>query len=314
MRKSITSRLASVISIALLAPLAACGASPKPDPPTYPSPSPSPSPPPPSEPVHRVDPVVPTVDIAYASDEFDDPAALAAWTVMQGDLITGEQSRVDVAATTPGSLTIVAGRISWVDGHRGFFLYKLVRGDFSVTVRVRAAGRSAPTPAVDWSLTGLMLRAPATQTSTENWIGYTVGHVGTPTTESKTTQRSRSHLRLAIVDPGWIELRAVRMGSLVVLLRRQNDQGWTFESAYSRQDLPDVLQVGINAGTGVEPGDADLVSTVDWIRFRPTMVPANLLQQTLGQLVGTPRLRDGYTLPSTDASLVRRNLLPYLTT
>jgi hypothetical protein len=306
MRKGITSRLASVMSIALLAPLAACGASPKPDPPPYP--------PPPSESARRGDPVVPTVDISNASDEFDDPAALAAWTVMQGDLITGEQSRVDVAATTPGSLTIVAGRISWVDRHRGFFLYKHIRGDFSVTLRVRAAGRSAPTPAVDWSLTGLMLRAPATQTSKENWIGYTAGYVGSPTTESKTTQGGRSYLRLAWIDPGWIELRAVRMGSLVVLLRRQNDQGWTFERAYSRQDLPDVLQVGINAGTGIEPGVADLVSTVDWIRFRPTAVPADLLQQTLGQLVGTPLLQDGYALPSTDANLVRKNLLPYLTT
>jgi hypothetical protein len=41
------------------------------------------------------------VDIADASDEFGDSSTLSAWTVMQGDLITAEQSRVDVGATTP---------------------------------------------------------------------------------------------------------------------------------------------------------------------------------------------------------------------
>jgi hypothetical protein len=306
MRKTITRGFALAVCAVTLVPVAACGQKPDAAPPAGTATT--------AMPVNRADPSVTTVDIADAGDEFGDPASLAAWTVMQGDLITDEQSRVDVGDTTPGSLTVVAGRISWVDRHRGFFLYKHIRGDFSVTVRIRAAGRATPTPAVDWSLTGLLLRAPATQTSKENWIGYTVGYVGTPTTESKTTQGSRSHLRLSMIDPDWIELRAVRMGSLVVLLRRQHDQRWTFESAYSRPDLPEVLQVGINAGTGMEPGDADLVSTVDWIRFAPTNVPADMLQQTLGQLTGTPRIQDGYTLPATDASVVRRNLLPYLTT
>src|SRR5687768_15896065 len=60
------------------------------------------------------------VEVAAAGDEFDAAGSLADWMVMQGDLITGEESTYDVGRTEAGSLTVVAGRVSWVDAHRGF--------------------------------------------------------------------------------------------------------------------------------------------------------------------------------------------------
>ncbi len=233
---------------------------------------------------------------------------------MQGDLVADVPSAVDIGGTTAGTLTVRAGRMSWVDTHRGFFLYRQIRGDFSVTVRVRATGRTTDKPGVDWSLTGLLLRAPMLDNGRENWIGYTVGYVRGMVTERKTTRLGRSTLRLATVEAGWIELRAVRMRHLVVLLRRSPGQGWVLEGGYSRSDLPETLQVGINAGTGHDPSDTDLVSTVDWIRFALPAVPDAALQQILQQLTSTPLAEDGYGLSSSDVSVVKRDLLAYLET
>jgi hypothetical protein len=159
------------------------------------------------------------VDIADAGDEFDDPAALADWAVMQGDLPTGEKSRYDIGATQAGALTVVAGEMTWVDNRRGFFLWKDIRGDFAVNIRVLASGRAGPSPTVDWSLTGLLMRAPTVEGGRENWVGYTVGYVGRLLTERKTTRNNRSFLRLEAVQPGWIDLRAVRLGDLNVFFR-----------------------------------------------------------------------------------------------
>jgi hypothetical protein len=249
------------------------------------------------------------VDIEDAGDEFDDPSSLANWAVMQGDLPTDEESTYDVGRTQAGALTVLAGQMTWVDSRRGFFLSRDIQGDFAVTVRVLASGRTGPSPTVDWSLTGLLMRAPTVEGGRENWVGYTVGYMGRLITERKTTRGSRSILRLEEVQPGWIELRAARLGELIVLLRRQEGYDWVLEGAYSRPDLPEVLQVGINAGTGAGP--ADLVCTVDWIRFARPDVPADLVARTVDAL-HLPRREDGNGVSPRDLELVRDDLMPYL--
>jgi hypothetical protein len=260
----------------------------------------------PSEPV---EPIAPTVDLAAAGDEFNDPARLAKWTIVDGAAgagAAGDRARYDISTTTSGALTVVAGKASWVGRSRGFFLFKQVEGDFSVTVRVRATGRHGLLPTVDWSLTGLLVRAPAGQPRTENWVGHTVGFVGQPTIERKTTRGNRSILRLAPVAPGWIELRTVRVDRLVVLLYRRPGQEWVVEAAYSRPDLPRTVQVGINAGTGYESDPADLTSTVDWIRFAPIGISTRARAEVLGAVSTTVRIEDAYAVSAGDLAHIRR--------
>jgi hypothetical protein len=264
-------------------------------------------------PAESVEPAVPVVELARAGDEFNDPATLADWAVMQGELPDGTPSRYDIGGTSAGGFTVVPGRSWWVNGTRGFFLYKHVRGDFVVTVRIRASGRSTPVSTLDWSLAGLLLRAPAAPGGPEHWVGYTVGFVGAPRVERKTTRSGRSELRLIPVEPGWIELRVVRTGPLLMLLRRQGDLQWTLDGVYERTELGDVLQVGIDAQSGYESDHTDLVAEADWIRFAETGIPPGTTEALLGRLTHAVSRDDGNTLTAADTERVRAGLLAYAT-
>jgi hypothetical protein len=259
------------------------------------------------------EPTAPLVDIARASDEFNDSATLSDWTVMQGVLADGTPGNVDIGRSSDGMLTMVPSRSWWVNGTRGFFVYKRVAGDFAVTVRIRASGRGTPSPTVNWSLAGLLLRAPADPNESEQWIGYTVGFVDGPIVERKTTKSSRSELRLISVQPGWIELRAVRTGSLIMVLRRQAGQAWILDAVYERPELPDALQVGIDAQSGYDSNRADLIAQADWIHITGTGIPAGAAETVRGQLTHAVSRDDGNTLTAKDTDLVRTALLPFVT-
>ena len=210
--------------------------------------------------------------LASLGDEFDGSASLSAWNVIQGDISDGGASTFGVH---DGALTIVSSHASWVNNSRAFYLWKRVEGDFTVTARVRADGLNGPVPNANWSLSGLLLRAPVADGERENWIGWTVGYVnGASVVERKTTRQSNSTLRLSLVPAGWIELRAVRIGPVFALLRRSPGKPWVLQGSYTRRDLPDALQVGIDAQSGFDSAKADLRSRVDWIRFAETGIPA----------------------------------------
>jgi hypothetical protein len=225
------------------------------------------------------------------SDEFSG-ATLSGWEVSQGDVQGGAATRFDVA---DGELTIHTGRSWWVNDSRAFFLHKRVDGDFKATVRVRATGEAGATPTADWSLTGLLVRAPTSDREDENWIGWTVGRVeGWNQFERKTTSHSASILHLVKAKPGWVQLRVVRIGAVFALLRRYAGKPWVLQWSYYRPELPRVLEVGVDAQSGYDSPRADLVSHVDYVRFAPTGVPEAL---THGLYAGAPV----------------RKLLPYLT-
>ncbi len=210
--------------------------------------------------------------LASLNDEFESPASLSAWSVLQGEIADGPASTYTVH---DGVLSIVSAHASWVNDRHAFYLWKTVDGDFTVTARIRAQGVDARVPKANWSLSGLLLRAPVGAGARENWIGWTAGYVdGVPEVERKTTRQSGSVLRLARVPAGWIELRAVRMGPVFALLRRSPGKRWVLQGSYARRDLPSELQVGIDAQSGYESPTADLRSDVDWIRFGETGIPA----------------------------------------
>jgi hypothetical protein len=255
----------------------------------------------------------PVVDIAQASDEFNDPATLADWTVEQGELPDHVPGQLDIGRTSVGMLTMVPSRSWWVNGTRGFFAYKQVAGDFAATVRIRPSGRGTPVPTVNWSLAGLLLRAPSGANGREQWVGYTAGFVNAPVVERKTTKFGRSELRLIAVEPGWIELRAVRVGTLIMVLRRQSGQEWTLDAVYERPELPETLQVGIDAQSGYDSDHTDLIAETDWIHVAATGIPADVADRVRGQLTHAVSRDDGNTLTGNDTDLVRAAFLPYVT-
>jgi hypothetical protein len=206
------------------------------------------------------------------SDDFDSAASLASWQVMQGDVIDGAPSRYDVA---DGDLVVHTAHTKWFESARGFYLSKELTGDFVATVRLRVSGEHGAVPTANWSLAGLLARAPSTPLA--NWVNFTVGRVeGRSVFERKTTQAGHSVLVLHPAPTGWLELRQVRIGNRFYLLRRADGGKWILHWRYVRRDLPKTLQVGFDAQSGTGDDHADLLARVDYVHFAPTGVPPRL--------------------------------------
>jgi len=171
-----------------------------------------------------------------------------------------------VAEVADGILQVTAAQSGWIDTRHAFGLARSIAGDVMVTARIRALGRDADFPDVDWSLAGLMLRSPTLPGGRENWVHVSVGRVGRPVVERKSTTGSRSRLSLVDVPRGWTELRLVRAGEAVLVLHRGEGEDWTLDFTYQRPDLPDTLEVLLTAQTGGEGDHGDLVAEYDWLR------------------------------------------------
>jgi hypothetical protein len=224
--------------------------------------------------------------LASLSDDFDS-SALGGWAQMQGDA-TGGSAVVSVA---DGLLTIHSAHASWIRDQRAFYLWKDVTGDFVATTRIKVTGEHTEIPSADWSLAGLLVRRATDDRTRESWIGWTTGAVsGAQVFERKTTARSSSVLQLLPARPGWLELRAVRLGSVFLLLHRYPGGRWTYDARYVRTDLPRMLEVGIDAQSGYGNDFADLLAQVDYVRFAPTGVPAALRTKLQGSTSPTAAL------------------------
>jgi hypothetical protein len=201
-----------------------------------------------------------TDDLTPLSDEFDQVGTLAQWK----DLATVEQfpskaARLDINTTSPGQLYIEPYTSTWFDDYRGVFLYKEVTGDYMVTARVRASGKTSDTPASAFSLSGLMSRAPRAITMEswtpygENWLfiatGYGNGGIDGPQFETKTTTNSASTLWLTRSRADWVNLRILRVGEVFLMLYQFTGGPWTLSRCFDRPDLAQTLQVGIHAYT-----------------------------------------------------------------
>jgi hypothetical protein len=206
---------------------------------------------------------------AQAGDEFGGP--VSGWRMSAGEVLDGPAPRASVAG---GMLTVVSAHASWIRASHGFGLARRTTGDFSATLRVRPSGVQSPEPTVDWSLTGLMVRAPTTDPAAENWVHLSAGYVGRPVVERKDTVNTHSELVVTDAAAGWIELRLVRVGAAVVLLHRSPAGRWVFDFTYLRPDLPATVELLLTAQSGAESDHADLVSTMDWLRVRPIRLPA----------------------------------------
>ncbi len=245
----------------------------------------------------------PRTDLSPLSDEFDGSALDSKWT--RHDQRYGwpdKLKRIDVGSTTPGALHLQPYDSAWVRDRSATFLFQTIEGDFDVRARVRVRGADAATPGGTWSLGGLMARIPngldskSWQPRQENWHFITTG-VGLernkPVTETKSTYNSYSSLKLRPFEPGWVELRLVRVGmTLFALARPEGATEWQVRDRFYRMEPTPHMQVGLIAYTGsddVPPGPEDAVKDnmtvnkqarvdmlmdVDWVRFtrpKPTV-------------------------------------------
>lgn len=243
-------------------------------------------------------------DLAALSDEFDG-AALTGWTRFDQAMGWPDKIKlIDVGESTPGALHIEPYHSAWVRDLNAPFLFREVRGDFDVRARVRVRGRAGDIPGGTWSLGGLMARVPNRSNApqwtprAENWHFITtgVGHVaGQPMTETKSTYNSYSSLKLRPFPSGWVQLRLVRVGMvLIALARPEGEAEWRVRDRFYRMENNPVMQVGLIAYTtsdDVTPGPenadvinrevnreaaVDMVLEADWIRFsrpRPQISP-----------------------------------------
>jgi hypothetical protein len=215
-----------------------------------------------------------TGGLASLSDEFAGPS-LTGWQTMRGDDF-GDGTAHSISVQD-GALTLVPVRSWWVDDKEALYVWKQVTGDFVATMRVRVTGTQTDDPQANWSLSGILVRNPASTHANENWIAFRTGVVnGSRVYERKTTLRSHSILVLGSSPSGWVELRVARVGPRFFLLRRNAAGKWIEHWSYNRPDLPRTLQVGIDAFSGDESPHADMTSRVDWFHFAATGVPAKL--------------------------------------
>jgi hypothetical protein len=240
-------------------------------------------------------------DLAALSDEFDDPATLAQWQ----DLRAAEKWPNDqlqtrqVGGETPGALLLVPHTSVWYQDYRGVLQFKPVAGDVMVTADIAVTARSGQgAPRSDFSLAGIMLRAPRNvtprtwQPGGENYIFLSIGAAQDPgryVYEVKTTRNSDSQLEIE-PGPARATLRAVRIGPHVLLLRKPAGGAWAVHRRYNRPDLPETLQVGITCYTDwttcsryqpsehnrlvIRDGNPDLRAVVDYVRYARPVIPA----------------------------------------
>lgn len=271
-------------------------------------------------------PVLAQDDLTTLSDEFDG-GVLSGWT--RFDEAFGWPDKIkalDVGETTPGALHLEPYHSAWVRDLTAPFLFKEVNGDFDVRALVRVRGHGADVPGGTWSLGGLMARTPNGVTAgawspfRENWHFITtgVGHVaGEPMTETKGTYNSYSSLKLRPFPTGWVELRLVRVGMvLIALARPEGETRWQVRDRFYRMENSPLMQVGLIAYTtspDVSPGperpevdnrtvnrDAavDMILEVDWIRFsRPRLqAPRDWYRQVSAHPLADPNLPEAELL------------------
>ncbi|MBK1875435.1 hypothetical protein [Pelagicoccus mobilis] len=289
-------------------------------------------------------------DLTPLSDEFEDAASLSEWSrIYQTEGWGADQMEsVDIGQSREGHLTVVPRTSSWYRDFRGILMYKLVEGDFVVTMSVEPRNRAGDAaPAASYSLAGIMARAPRESVTEpaewtrggENYVFLSLGTANDPGSyqfEVKTTRQSVSSLG---IDEGAASalIQVARVGDVFLVLRQLEGGEWEVHRRYERPDMPDTLQVGITAYTDwesisnmdafdhnrtvVEGGSPDLSAAVDYFRFRRPRIPswlegADFMDSTevsderVVELFANRSNRDPSAPPEFDLEILSRRHLP----
>jgi len=262
-------------------------------------------------------------DLAVLDDDFSNAATLANWQrveQVEGWNISQLQTW-DINASQPGRMVMIPHTVTWYQNYRGPMAFKEVTGNFIFTTEIHVSDRddvgdsdadNVPDGA-SFSLGGVMIRSPRNITDPSQWtpggedyvflsLGY--GSTGSDFQfEVKTTDNSNSNLVLTTAGSDTATLRLVRIGNVVVTLRKLPGQDWVVHSRYRRNDFPETMQLGLVtysdygkvssfdpfyhnghaliSGQVVDPTPGvpyrpDLVAGFEYARFARPVVPANL--------------------------------------
>ncbi|MBC5775338.1 DUF1349 domain-containing protein [Pontibacter sp. KCTC 32443] len=246
----------------------------------------------------------PTANLPALNDEFNSTKLTDGWkNFHEVEGWVNKMIKQDVNSTSKGHLYFEPGTSGWFADQQAPFMFKEITGDFDVRVRMKVSGRKGDVPQSQWSLAGLMARAPKRggkdtwKPGEENWMFMTTGiaeELGKPVIETKKTISSHSSLKLRPAKLDWIEMRLVRVGpSFVLLYKYDNDKTWTVRERFYNVDMPRTLQVGLigytnsyavdnkikfgdpvtyNNTTYDHLGNPDLAVRVDYIRFQKPKV------------------------------------------
>ena len=185
-----------------------------------------------------------TDPLAALSDEFDSDS-LGDWR--RAYIEDGwNASLIESASISDGVFTAVPFTSGWFQDYRGNFFYKELTGDFIMTSKVNATGRTSAIPSSLFSLGGIMVRrpngAPGTWTAgNELWTFIAMGTGTTASTqyEVKTTVQSNSNLELRNIgaDPELTSstLQIARFGNNLMVLVQPEGQAWEVLRCYGTQ-------------------------------------------------------------------------------
>lgn len=239
-----------------------------------------------------------TPDLAGLSDDFEDATTQAAWQRVSQREQWGRDpvASLDIDQTRAGWLTLVPHTSSWFEDHVGEMLYREVEGDFVVEARVQSrnrAGTGAPGSTnggamhTEYSLAGLMLRAPRREVEAEGPVAWEIGEeryvflsfgsasiAGNYQTEVKTTRaagpgetHSISVLEIGNAPADTLDLRLARIGPHVIALLRAPSSPWQVHRRYRRDDLPSTLQAGLTCYT-----DWEIAGTYSYFEQNTTLI------------------------------------------
>ena len=242
--------------------------------------------------------------LVQLSGEFSSPSEIDDWQrIYQVEGWPHDQlESIDIGESEAGHLTLMPYTSVWYGNYRGVLMFKEISGDFIASTRVYTTSRSGSgAPDSQYSLAGIMVRSPTDVTSPETWapggenyIFLSSGAADTPGTrqfEVKTTVNSNTNLE---ISDGWpeVEIRSVRIGSAMLLLRREPGGVWAVHRRYDRPDFPDTLQVGMTVYTDwptcqslgvnvhntslITDGNPDLIASFDYYRFETPVIPEDM--------------------------------------
>lgn len=256
-------------------------------------------------------------DLTALSDEFDAAHSVTNWQRIYQVEGWGNNvlQQFDINTSRPGRMTMVPYTSSWYAEWRGELTFKRITGDFVITTDIEPRNRAGNgAPGSQYSLAGIMVRAPRTMTSPAQWtpggqnyVFLSTGAANNPGSyqyEVKSTLNSQSMLYISNGAPARSSIQVARLGPHLILLRRGQGGIWQVHQRYFRPDMPPTLQAGLTVytdwavcesvgfqyqnqvvltnglrlpnGTVVGGCNPDLVAAFDYVRYARPQVPNNL--------------------------------------
>jgi|GEM_PF-3710086 len=185
-----------------------------------------------------------TLDQAYA-ENFTDITKDSAWVWFQPQLIdwTVKNNRLELV-TNQESV--------WWQNNKGAMLYRPIKGNFEVSVDLRARKASDVSVFTDtaFQFGGIILRDPAGERlfTSENYVFNVIGNRGSNglQVESKSTHNGHSSVQGTDWPSGDVSLKIKRDGAHFILYAKPIEEvSWQQVQEYQRPDLPDGLQLGM---------------------------------------------------------------------